>query len=381
MKQLPEISCAILAGGKSSRMGKDKAFLPMQNTNFLKKLLAEMQDFSDVMVCGKKDSRLEEAAASEAIKARIICDQHEQKGPLEGIRCALKSSLNEYTFFCAVDMPFVTKELPRYLSQFICSDYESYVLTWQGKPEPLCAIYSKKLLPKIDALLAEGNLTIRGIFEESGSPMPESLQRTKYIPLELSPFSKKTLMNINTPKDYFAARKPFVFCVSGFKNSGKTRLILGLIQELKNQGFSCAVIKHDSHDTFSDQPNTDTARFIQAGSLATLLFSEKRFCLNARETMTETALIEKIAGLSLEPDFIIIEGLKKSDFPKIEVLRSIITEKSECKKESLICTASDFDFCGYEGIKNYSANDTKAIAGCIKAYFSIPQRNSCEEAI
>ncbi|MDO4556353.1 MAG: molybdopterin-guanine dinucleotide biosynthesis protein B, partial [Lachnospiraceae bacterium] len=53
---------------------------------------------------------------------------------------------------------------------------------------------------------------------------------------------------------------PFVFAVSGYKNSGKTTLLTHLIEELTERGYKVAVIKHDGHDFESDVPGTDSWR-------------------------------------------------------------------------------------------------------------------------
>lgn len=57
-------------------------------------------------------------------------------------------------------------------------------------------------------------------------------------------------------------KQPFVFAISGYKNSGKTTLICRLIPELKRRGYRVAVIKHDGHDFVGDVPGTDSFRQI-----------------------------------------------------------------------------------------------------------------------
>ena len=59
---------------------------------------------------------------------------------------------------------------------------------------------------------------------------------------------------------------PFIFAISGYKNSGKTTLITKLIPELKQRGYRVAVIKHDGHDFEADVPGTDSYRHQKAGA-------------------------------------------------------------------------------------------------------------------
>ncbi len=114
-----------------------------------------------------------------------------------------------------------------------------------------------------------------------------------------------------------AVRKPFVFAVSGYKNSGKTTLLTQLIPELTRRGYRVAVIKHDGHDFTPDVPGTDSCRHREAGAYGTAVFSDHRFMvtkdLDASCTqMDETMLME----LFPEADIILIEGLKHSSYPK-----------------------------------------------------------------
>ncbi len=107
--------------------------------------------------------------------------------------------------------------------------------------------------------------------------------------------------------------KPFVFAISGYKNSGKTTLITKLIPELKQRGYRVAVIKHDGHDFEADVPGTDSYRHQKAGAYGTAVFSSNRILITkeCREP-NEIQLMEAFP----EADIILIEGLKNSDYPK-----------------------------------------------------------------
>ena len=355
-----KITAAILAGGKSSRMGKDKAQLTYNGKTFLNRLITEFSSFDEIIVSVA-------STLHPLPHIKFIQDENHDKGPLEGLRQVLKESKNEFVFVCATDMPFVTKALPEYLAEFFCSDYEIYVPTVNGKPEPLCSVYKKSILPVIENQIKNDDLKLSHIFEA----VP-----TKFIPIEKSSLTQKIFLNINTPQEYADLQKPFIFCVSGLKNSGKTRMICALLTEAKARGYSCAVIKHDGHDCFTDAPETDTFYFSQKGAAATAIFSDSRFMLSAIKQTNAEELIEKIKSIHEQKlDFIILEGLKDSDYPKIEVMRKEVSEKSVCKKETLICTASNFEVLStgdnQNNIPNYDSDDTKAIFDCIEKRFKI----------
>ena len=344
------ISVAILAGGKSSRMGKNKALLTYEGKTFLERLIEEFSDFDEILVSAREENQYD--LKDSGGKVKLISDENHDKGPLEGIRRVLSEAKNDFVFVCAADMPFLTKAVYEYISEFFCSDYECYVPLLDGRAEPLCAVYKKSVLKAVENQMKTGDLKLFHLFESVS---------VKFIPIEKSFLDKKNFVNVNTPEEYAALKKPYIFCVSGIKNSGKTRMILKLIGEIKSRGYTCAVIKHDGHDCFTDAPGTDTARFAQAGALAAGIYSDKRFLFNAgalafgEETVTEERLINQILSLPALPDFIILEGLKDSDYPKVEVLRSGVSEKSVCKVP-VICTAKD-DY------------DSKEVFDVIEAYF------------
>lgn len=367
------MTVAILAGGKSSRMGKDKAALVYGGKTFLERLVDEFlgaEDCEEVLVCGKPELVQDQnCGANEDIfqdqnpgaKARFVPDQNSEKGPLEGLRRTLSEAKSDLVFVCAVDMPFATKEIPSYLKEFVCSDYECYVPLVDGRPEPLCALYKKSALPAVEGQLAAGDLKLSRLYEK----VP-----TKFVLIEKSTLPKRLFANVNTPKDFLALLKPFVFCMCGIKNSGKTRMVLALLKAAKAKDYKCAVVKHDGHDAFSDAPGTDTFLFSEAGALGTAVFSEKRFMLCAPETVSAQELIQELAARCPDLDFVIIEGLKDSALPKIEVLRRGASERPSCNQENLICLASDFAFDGEDcGVPTMDSSDAEGIFSFVEKYF------------
>lgn len=111
----------------------------------------------------------------------------------------------------------------------------------------------------------------------------------------------------------FIKKTPFIFAISGYKNSGKTTMITRLIHELIERKYKVAVIKHDGHDFESDVPGTDSYCHQKAGAYGTAVFSSERFMI-AKEYkgMDEKQLIKAFP----EADIILIEGLKNSSYPK-----------------------------------------------------------------
>lgn len=150
----------ILAGGKSSRMGKNKALLPMEgkpNIELIKDHLAPF--FSDIIVVTN------DFEAYEFLKVPMVKDEYIGKGPLAGIHTGLKNSNTETNFFVACDMPFVSGELAKYLAQ-LCDHYEGVVPRINGTLHPLFSVFKKSILPKVERCLQEDRLKIRDLLEE-----------------------------------------------------------------------------------------------------------------------------------------------------------------------------------------------------------------------
>lgn len=125
-------------------------------------------------------------------------------------------------------------------------------------------------------------------------------------------------------------KKPKIICICGRKNMGKTTLMENLIREFTNRGFKVAAIKHDGHDFEPDVEGTDSFRFAKAGAYGTAVFSKERVMMIKQ---TQEMREESIFSFYPEADFILVEGLKNSFYPKIEIVR-----KGVSKELPLLCS-------------------------------------------
>lgn len=350
-----KLSTGILAGGKSTRMGQNKALLEFNNRRFIDRIADELSGFSETVISAAAKGDYEDLGLP------VVYDEHQEIGPIEGIYQILRAASQEYVFICAADMPFIKKELVSYMAEFISSDYDCFCLMDEEHVHPLCAIYSKRMLGVIEELIARGQYRLVNILNKV---------RTKYIKLEYTRFEKKLVKNINTKDEYRRLALPVVFCVSGVKDSGKTWLIVKLINEFIREGCSVAVIKHDGHDYVMDHEGTDTYRFRKAGAKYSAIFSDTQYSMNA----AKKASIEEMAALVLagrDVDILIIEGLKESAYPKIEVVRQGISAKSICQPDSLICVATDVVSPDEVKCPVFGLDDIEGIFLCLKEYFGL----------
>lgn len=114
-----------------------------------------------------------------------------------------------------------------------------------------------------------------------------------------------------------------VFGVVGWKNSGKTGLVTGLVAEFRRRGLRVATVKHAHHEAETDSPGTDSHRHRAAGAAQVLLATPRRWALmteldGAVEPPLETLLAR------LDPaDIVLVEGFKRAALPKIEAHRAV----------------------------------------------------------
>ena len=111
---------------------------------------------------------------------------------------------------------------------------------------------------------------------------------------------------------------------AGYSGSGKTTLVEKLIPALKARGLRVSVLKHAHHNFDIDHPGKDTFRHRQAGAYEVVVASSKRMAL-IREFETPNTMLDVhslIAALDGSVDWVLVEGFKSSDLPKIEIWRA-----------------------------------------------------------
>jgi molybdopterin-guanine dinucleotide biosynthesis protein A len=183
------ISAGILAGGKSSRMGENKARLKYKKDTFLETVAKACSDFYEIMVS------VDDKAKYSDLPYRLVEDEKKGYGPLEGIYQLLKASKTEYLLVVATDMPCIRKQTLNKLAALVTGDEDCLILCVNGKIQPLCSIYSKKILYTLEKL------------REREEHRPRELYRsviTKYIELEELGEEPLVVDNINTKADYEA---------------------------------------------------------------------------------------------------------------------------------------------------------------------------------
>ncbi|HEY7783526.1 MAG TPA: molybdenum cofactor guanylyltransferase [Pyrinomonadaceae bacterium] len=184
----------VLIGGRSSRMGTDKAALIIDGQTLIQRVTTALSSItSSIRLVGNKSQPTDEF--------QIVLDRYEQWGALGGLHAALSVCGAEWAAVVACDLPFVTSELFERLANSR-EDFEAVAPIQRDKiPQPLCSLY------RIDPCLSKATELI-----ESGERRPIALLqsvRTRWISFDqLSDLegADHFFDNINTPEDYMRAQ-------------------------------------------------------------------------------------------------------------------------------------------------------------------------------
>lgn len=354
----PSIGAVILAGGESRRMGTDKAALTLDGRQFLDRIAVELTGYPERLVSVRS---ADSAPACPGFTA--VADWFPGRGPLGGLHAALSTCRSDRLLAVACDMPLFRRELGEFLALFCSPAVDACVpVDRTGRIHPLCAVYSKSALPVLEQQLLSGDCRLTAALDRL---------RVQYVPLSHSAYGDETVANINTRAEYHAllarrSKLPMA-AVCGVKNSGKTTFLCGLLPELRRLGIRPAVIKHDGHDFEPDVPGTDSFRLRQAGAEAVAVYSPRRFLLTAQRAVTAEQLAAAMEGA----DFILLEGGKGADLPKIEIVRSAVSNAPVSAPAALLAVCSDTD-CAPAGIPRLALTD---YAGAAKLLAVLIEKN------
>ena len=147
-----QITGIILAGGRASRLGRDKALEPIGGVPVLLRVVAALQTVADALVLVEAPDR---ARAPEGLPASIrrVTDVAPDFGPLAGLRAGLNACETDYALVAACDMPFLATGVLQRLVE-LAPGWDAVLPRWSGRPQFLCAAYGRSCLSAIDAQLA-----------------------------------------------------------------------------------------------------------------------------------------------------------------------------------------------------------------------------------
>jgi molybdopterin-guanine dinucleotide biosynthesis protein len=371
-----EVSLALLAGGRSLRLGEDKAFASFSDGTVIEWMRDRFDRlFPNTFLVTRDPSRFQ------GLGLPVVNDALAEEGSTVGLYSAVLAAPTHRVICLACDMPFVEPHFLRLLAER-SRGFDVFVPRHGEYLQPLCAVYSKAVLSAYLEFIRSGRRRIFDIYADFN---------TGYLDMDGGEYGDPEALftNINTPAELEAARKRAVAEEGGWraalqpriqafiaksplpavsfigkKKSGKTTVVLGVIKELRSRGYRVAALKHDTHGFEVDVPGTDSYRFREAGAEVVGISSPDKYVWlnNIEEERSLDDLVRQIA----EPvDLVITEGFKKQDAPKIEVSRRARSSELVSTVDELIGITSDQAFPDYP-VPQFALDDFGGLADLIE---------------
>jgi molybdopterin-guanine dinucleotide biosynthesis protein A len=185
----------VLAGGKSSRMGQDKAFMQLGGRTLLADALERAQAATgNAWIVGSTEKF--------AAFGPVVEDVYPGRGPLAGIHAALSGTRTQLNLITAVDMPFLQLDFLKYLITQARASHAAVVVPRAGGGlQPLCAIYRKDFAQVAQRSLTGGKNKIDTLFADVPTLVIEPAE------LERSGFMQDMFRNLNTEQDWQEAQQ------------------------------------------------------------------------------------------------------------------------------------------------------------------------------
>lgn len=194
-----EITGIILAGGKSKRMGADKAFLKIGDKTLFELVMDKMLGlFNEVIAVVAQPSLYEKYSQKILIKKDVIAE----RGPLGGLYTGLLSSNNGYNFVTACDMPFLNEQLLLEMIKSI-ADSDAMIPEFNGRLHPLFGLYTKSCASVAQNQISKDNLKMRDFLGKVKTRIIKEPDIKEFDSRGLS------FININTYEEYKSCCEKF----------------------------------------------------------------------------------------------------------------------------------------------------------------------------
>lgn len=180
----------VLAGGENRRMGRDKAFLEFRGRPLVERAINALKG-----ICGAVVVVTNSPERYAPYEVTVAPDAFAIRGPLTGIYTGMTASDDEYHIVVACDMPFLHAGLLAFMARE-AGGYDAAVPRIGGLLEPLHAVYHRRLLPDIEALLKKDRRRIQELFEGKNVRFITESEVERYDPLH------RSFINLNTPQEY-----------------------------------------------------------------------------------------------------------------------------------------------------------------------------------
>jgi len=180
----------VLAGGKSSRMGRSKALLQLDGMSMLQHICNSMKSiFQNVYIIAKRESMIE------SLRFPVVFDVYPQSSALVGIHAALVHCKKSAVFIKACDNPVQSEQLILQMMTY-AGEADAVIVSTKDGLHPLFGVYSKRCLPHVEQMLSDNDHKISNLYNRINTKILSEHEARRYDS-ELS-----SLKNINTPEEY-----------------------------------------------------------------------------------------------------------------------------------------------------------------------------------
>jgi len=188
------MTSVVLAGGKSTRLGRDKALERVGVCPLIQHVVDRLSALgNEIIVVTSHSDTLP------GLGVRKVADIYPDKGPLGGIYTGLKAASTRYCVVVGCDMPLLNVALLRHLMD-LSPGFDVVLPRVDGNLEPLHAVYSRDCLEVIERALQQNRLQIQRFFHEVKVKYVEDVELSRFDPQHLSYF------NVNSESDLVRAR-------------------------------------------------------------------------------------------------------------------------------------------------------------------------------
>jgi molybdopterin-guanine dinucleotide biosynthesis protein A len=190
-----DLTVAVLAGGRSSRMGTDKSFVRVLGRPLIEHILAQTAGLGDETLI--ITNRPQDYAY---LGLPLFGDVLPDKGALGGLYSALHAARGRHVLCIACDMPFLVRDVLDYLLS-LRAEGQAVVPRLAGQPEPFRAVYRRDCLETLRTALDAGRLRVSDGLAQLPVRYVDEAEIERFDPHHLS------FVNINTPDDLEHARR------------------------------------------------------------------------------------------------------------------------------------------------------------------------------
>lgn len=189
----------VLAGGKSTRLGQDKVLLAWEESTLLENALGKLRAVcNDVYLCTNR----EELNVYAPVLADVAGTGAETTiGPLGGMVAALEFSETDWNVFLPVDLPLLPVAVPaEMLERALAGTGVAWIPYLEGRPQPLCAVVHRGMLPGLRRALAEGKYKVIDAMESAAVELAGAGGRIECYEIEVDS-GAEWFLNVNTPQE------------------------------------------------------------------------------------------------------------------------------------------------------------------------------------